>query len=163
MRRVIQAARLEDTAQLAGRLAAEVRRAWLAAAGASSALIGLSGDLGAGKTAFVQAFVAALAPDEDHEVTSSTFAIVQVYETEPPVTHLDLYRLSSLAELEAIDYRMLYFGPGVTLVEWMDRVPDAIPPDWLEIRMTVRREDAREIELIGHGRAMASLVAAALP
>ncbi len=146
---------LDDTIDLARRLAGAVRDR-------PSTLIGLSGDLGAGKTTFVQAFVKALAPDEEHFVTSPTFAIVQSYETEPPVTHMDLYRLSTLADLEAIGYRDHYFASGVTLVEWSDRVPEALPLEWIDVHFTVLPSDMRAIRVRGHGDRLERLVNEAL-
>jgi tRNA threonylcarbamoyladenosine biosynthesis protein TsaE len=144
---------LEETRALAGRLAAEVR-----AEHASSIFIGLTGDLGAGKTAFVQGFVAALDPGAEIAVTSPTFSIVQIYDTEPPVTHMDLYRLGSIEELEAIGYRDHYFSRGVTLVEWCARVPEALPAEWIEISLAVLPSDVREIGLRAHGARFQALI-----
>jgi tRNA threonylcarbamoyladenosine biosynthesis protein TsaE len=124
----------------------------------SGILIGLVGALGAGKTAFVQGFVAALPGGEGLYVTSPTFAIAQRYPTDPPVTHVDLFRIASLAELESIGYREFYFGDEVTIVEWIDRVPEAIPDAWLEIRLAVSHKDAREISLRPHGDRLALAV-----
>jgi tRNA threonylcarbamoyladenosine biosynthesis protein TsaE len=148
-------ASLDGTIEFARRLAGAVRDR-------PSTLIGLSGDLGAGKTTFVQAFVKALAPDEEHFVTSPTFAIVQSYDTEPPVTHMDLYRLSTLADLEAIGYRDHYFASGVTLVEWVDRVPAAFPPEWIEVQFTVLPSEMRSIRVQGHGDRLDQVVNEAL-
>lgn len=153
---------LEETRAFAQKLA-EAVRAFLSSPesredGTTSVLIGLSGDLGAGKTAFVQGFVAALDPDAEIAVTSPTFSIVQIYETDPPVTHMDLYRLGSLEELEAIGYRDLYFAPGVTLVEWCARVPEALPPERIEIGLAVMPSDVREIRLRAYGARLSNLV-----
>jgi tRNA threonylcarbamoyl adenosine modification protein YjeE len=144
---------VEETRALAGKLASEVR-----ALGSASVLIGLSGDLGAGKTAFVQGFVAALDPEPEIAVTSPTFSIVQIYDTSPPVTHMDLYRLGSIEELEAIGYREHYFAPGVTLVEWCTRVPEALPAEWIEISLAVLPSDVREIRLRAHGARFQALI-----
>ncbi len=127
--------------------------AWLARVARvqqSRMLIGLSGDLGAGKTTFVQGFVKALSPERDLYVTSPTFAIVQSYDCSPPVTHMDLYRLGSIEELEAIGYREQYFDarPGVTLVEWIELVPEAIPDEWIDIRLVVDPTDVRDMREI---------------
>ena len=121
-------------------------------------LIGLTGDLGAGKTTFVQGFVEALPGGSGLYVTSPTFAIVQQYGTDPPVRHLDLYRISTLSELEAIGWRELYFSPGFALVEWVERVPDAFPAEWVEIRLAVDLSDVREIDVRSHGEALEKLV-----
>lgn len=137
---------LEATAALAGRMA---RR--LVSDGPPSVVIGLRGPLGAGKTTFVQGFVRALAPDRDMYVTSPTFAIAQIYDTTPEVRHLDLYRLDHPDELEAIGHRELYYEPGIALVEWIDRVPELTPKDWLEVEIMVGEDEARTFEVTGHG------------
>jgi tRNA threonylcarbamoyladenosine biosynthesis protein TsaE len=145
-----------ETKRLAAKLALGLAGA--AASRPDGILIGLTGDLGAGKTTFVQGFVEALPGGEGLYVTSPTFAIAQQYGTVPPVRHLDLYRISTLAELEAIGYRELYFNPGFTLVEWVERVPDAFPAEWMEIRLAVDPSDVREIAVLPHGEGLATLV-----
>lgn len=139
-------------ARLAKALAGEAKRR------PEGILIGLSGELGAGKTTFVQGFVEALPGGRGLYVTSPTFAIAQQYGTDPPVRHLDLYRISSLAELESIGFREQYFAPGFALVEWVERVPEAIPPEWIEIRLAVDQADVREIHVRAHGEALAERV-----
>ena len=96
-------------------------------------VIALNGDLGAGKTEFVRGFVAALPGCNPAEIASPTFALVHRYETEPPVWHLDLYRLESEAELAAIGGEE-FFDPfdEITLVEWAERYPRWLPSGaWL--------------------------------
>ena len=143
------AADLAETKRIAARLATLIQRA---AAEGAGLVVGLSGPLGAGKTTFVQGVVAALAPDEDVYVTSPTYSIHQSYPTEPPISHLDLYRLEGLEDLEAIGYRDIYFGAGAALVEWIERVPEAIPPEWIEIQLAPRGSDVRFISVRPHGR-----------
>jgi tRNA threonylcarbamoyladenosine biosynthesis protein TsaE len=152
----LKAGSAAETKRLAARLAIGLAPA--AAARPEGILIGLTGDLGAGKTTFVQGFVEALPGGRGLYVTSPTFAIAQEYGTDPPVRHLDLYRISSLAELEAIGYRELCFRPGFALVEWVERVPDAFPAEWVEIRLAVDPSDVREILVRPHGDALATLI-----
>ena len=139
------------TQALAGQLARAIRGLLAGEGPEANLVVGLSGDLGAGKTTFSHGFVQALDPALGAEVTSPTYALVQRYDSEPPVTHMDLYRLGSLDDLEAIGYRDHFFGPGVALVEWIDRVPEAAPADWLEIRLAAAGPQARTIRLIPHG------------
>jgi tRNA threonylcarbamoyl adenosine modification protein YjeE len=131
-----------------GRAAAE----GLVATSRAGLVIGLVGDLGAGKTTLTQGLVAGLPGGDERMVTSPTFSLVHRYPTTPPVTHLDLYRLGSLEALESIGYRELYFGVGLVLVEWIDQVPEAVPPEWLEIHLAVGPADVREFRLRAHGQ-----------
>ncbi|MBK6687007.1 MAG: tRNA (adenosine(37)-N6)-threonylcarbamoyltransferase complex ATPase subunit type 1 TsaE [Deltaproteobacteria bacterium] len=123
----------------------------------SGLLIGLSGDLGAGKTTLVQGLVAALPGGSSGMATSPTYALVHHYPTQPPVTHLDLYRLGSSEALDSIGYRELSAGPGLTVVEWIDQIPDAVPPVFIEIHLAVTRSDVREFRVRAHGPALAAL------
>lgn len=159
----IQARSAEETQKIAGILAECIREALRAPEAATprleGVLIGLSGELGAGKTTFVQGFVGALA-NEALYVTSPTFAIMQQYECDPPVVHMDLYRLGSIEELETVGYRDAYYASGVTLVEWIEQVPDAIPEEWIDIRLVAGMTDVRDIQLRAWGDSMAVLLAA---
>lgn len=159
----ILSASVEETRALAGKLGRAIRCHLEEAPSRDlSLLLGLSGELGAGKTAFAQGFVAGFAPDRELDVTSPTFAIVQTYATEPPVTHIDLYRIGSLEELEEIGYRDHYYAPGVTLVEWISRVPEAIPTEWIEISLAVLASGVREIRVEPHGDRPGVVVSRAL-
>lgn len=91
-------------------------------------VVGFIGELGAGKTSFVQGLAAALGVNTNEErVLSPTFTIFKIYETgRLPLYHFDLYRIASLSELEAIGYEEFWWGQGITLVEWFDRV--SCPP-----------------------------------
>ena len=138
--------------------AAELARQGASLAAESGLFVGLRGGLGAGKTTFVQGLVAALPGGADLYVTSPTYALVQPYPTTPPVTHLDLYRLASLDELEMIGYRDVYFGPGFTVVEWVDRVPEAVPREWMDIELVALDADAREIRVSARGSRLERLL-----
>ena len=87
-------------------------------------VITLSGPLGVGKTALARGFIAALG--HQGEVPSPSFAIVQPYEElDPPVWHVDLYRLESSSELEELGLDSA--AEAVLLVEWPDRAGDRLP------------------------------------
>lgn len=116
-----------------------------------SFFIGLVGELGAGKTAFVRGFVAGLDAQIAEEVSSPTYAIVQPYPSQPPVTHVDLYRLHGPEDLEGIGAHELLHGPGITLVEWIDAIPEVAPADWLEIRLAPTGPDVRSMSVRAHG------------
>ena len=93
----------------------------------------LAGELGAGKTAFVQGFGAALGVDEP--ITSPTFTLAHQYEGDLVVHHLDVYRLERMAEMDDIGVSELLDGNGVVLIEWGDAIAPALPNDYLEVTL----------------------------
>lgn len=98
-------------------------------------VIGLVGPLGAGKTHFVKGIAFGNAGDLPCEVTSPTFTLVHEYSGRLTLFHLDAYRLKRSAELFALGFDELIREDTAVVVEWADRVRDAIPFDtlWIEI------------------------------
>ncbi len=105
----------------------------------------LLGELGAGKTAFARAFVCALPGGRAVRVQSPTYALVHHYPTEPPVRHIDLYRIESSEELEAIGFAEMVDVPGINLVEWADRAGGAIFGDRVELRLVATSATLRDL------------------
>ena len=106
----------------------------------------LAGELGAGKTAFVQGFGAGLGVKE--QITSPTFTLAHQYEGSMGLHHLDVYRLERLAEMDDIGVSELLDGGGVVLIEWGDAVAPALPNDYLEVSMRYGDgDDERHLEL----------------
>ena len=98
--------------------------------------VGLDGPLGAGKTVFAQGVALGLGVPPDVRVASPTYAYVHEYrQGRLPLIHMDLYRLETLDDLEAIGYREMYDSPGVCVVEWSQRVPEALPCQRTEVRI----------------------------
>ena len=96
-------------------------------------LIVLAGDLGAGKTAFVQGFGRGLGVTEP--ITSPTFTLAQQYEGRLLVHHLDVYRLDQLGEVAELGLGELLDDGGVVLIEWGDAILPVLPNDHLEVRL----------------------------
>lgn len=113
-------------------------------------VVGLTGDLGAGKTRLVQGASAALGVDDP--VVSPTFMLVREYDGELPVNHVDAYRLDGPAELEDLGLDGVLDPATVVFVEWADRVEGVLPESWLEIRLVVSPDETRELTLVLHGR-----------
>ena len=116
--------------------------------------ITLSGDLGAGKTAFARALIRHLAGDETLDVPSPTFTLVQTYAL-PRVTvvHADLFRVGRTSELTELGIDEAA-ADAVVLLEWPDRAAEALPPDRLDIALTLAPHlgpNQRQAELTAHG------------
>src|SRR6266496_2318818 len=116
-------------------------------------VVGLTGDLGAGKTRFVQGAAAAL--EVEDPVVSPTFMLVREYDGRVPVHHLDAYRLSGPAELEDLGLDEVLPADAVAFVEWADRVAGALPASWLELAFHTRPDEVRDIRVRAHGAAWA--------
>ncbi|HZD75287.1 MAG TPA: tRNA (adenosine(37)-N6)-threonylcarbamoyltransferase complex ATPase subunit type 1 TsaE [Actinomycetota bacterium] len=114
-------------------------------------VVGLTGDLGAGKTRFVQGAATALGVEDP--VVSPTFMLVREYDGRIPVHHVDAYRLSGAAELEDLGLEEVLPADAVAFVEWADRVVDALPPSWLELAFYTRADELREVHVRPHGAA----------
>ncbi len=131
-----------------------VRLAVLVAAGD---IIGLGGELGAGKTTFARAFICARLGET--EVPSPTFTLVQTYEgSGASIWHFDLYRLQSSEEIYELGVEEA-FGTAISLIEWPEKMAGNEPPDWLELRLDPGGgEEARRVTLTPHGLRSANLL-----
>jgi tRNA threonylcarbamoyladenosine biosynthesis protein TsaE len=121
----------------------------LATAAQPGDLISLVGDLGAGKTQFAKGFGAGLGVTDT--IVSPSFVLMAEYRGRLPLFHIDLYRLADAAEAMAgglIDERQ---AEGVTLIEWAERLADAMPAGRLDVLIDGTGDDPRHITLIAEG------------
>ncbi len=111
----------------------------------------LVGDLGVGKTVFTQGFARGLGIKE--HVNSPTFTIMQVYEEgRLPFYHFDVYRIGDVEEMEEIGYEDCFYGEGVCLIEWANRIEEILPGHCVRIIMEKNLEkgfDYRKITIEG--------------
>lgn len=113
-------------------------------------IIALIGDLGSGKTTFVQGFCSAL--EIDQRVTSPTFTLMHIYWAgEQPVYHFDFYRLNSLEEIDMLGCQEYFDAEAISLVEWPELALPLMPFDPLIVRFTmpdfVGQPKARVLEI----------------
>lgn len=121
----------EGTRRLAAQLAPHLR---------AGDLIALSGDLGAGKSAFARALIRTLARDPDLDVPSPTFTLLQSYDLPAlQVVHLDLYRLRSPDELDELGWPELT-AEALTLIEWPERAAELLPAERIVIEFALAPE-----------------------
>jgi tRNA threonylcarbamoyladenosine biosynthesis protein TsaE len=137
---IVECASLDDTAALAARIAAVLQ---------PGDLLLLEGDLGAGKTAFVQGLAAALGVTDP--VTSPTFTLMNIYRTPAfDLVHVDVYRLERLSEVVDLALPEMLDDGAVVAVEWGERATSALPADRLHIRIEAG-EHERRFELMATG------------
>ena len=120
--------------------------------------LGLSGGLGAGKTALVRGIARGAGVPRESLVSSPTFAIVNAYHGgRLPVFHADLYRVEDAEELYDAGFYDLMESGGALLVEWIDRVREVVPEDWLEVSIA-RAGGGRQLTFEAHGPRSEQLV-----
>lgn len=134
---------LEDTQKFA--------KEWLASLSQrdEATIVGLYGNLGAGKTTFTQAVARELGIEEP--TTSPTFVIEKLYQTKHPffkrLIHIDAYRLDAGRELTALDFETLVENPNnLILIEWPENVKEILPESHLKIRCEFLDETTRKFE-----------------
>lgn len=126
-----------ETLQLAGKIAQLTR---------PGDILALEGDLGAGKTTFTQGFCQALKVSD--YVTSPTFTLINIYNGQLPIYHIDLYRLND--PQDALDIGIESYLPsadGITLVEWANKFPSILPDALLSIKISYENETIRHFSI----------------
>ena len=137
MEKVFYTAGEAETEQVGARLAEKIEK---------NTVVAMRGDLGAGKTVFVRGFAKALG--YTGRVTSPTFTIVNEYDCDPPVFHFDMYRLSDSEDLYGIGWDDYLRRGGICIVEWSERVEDALED---AVTVTIERlgDEERKITIEG--------------
>jgi tRNA threonylcarbamoyladenosine biosynthesis protein TsaE len=120
-------------------------------------VVSLVGELGAGKTVFARGVAEGLGCSG---VSSPSFLIVQEYQGRHPVFHCDFYRLSTVQQLEEIGWEEYLGGRGIVLIEWGNLIPEAMPAEFLEVRIDpAEHEDTgRRLQFIPRGSRYQALV-----
>lgn len=108
-------------------------------------VVALKGPLGAGKTMFARG-VAEGAGANPLGVTSPTFVLIQEYPGRIPIFHFDAYRLTKDLDFEDLGVEEYFYGEGVCLVEWADRVERLLPLERIEVTFVLSGPQSRRIE-----------------
>jgi tRNA threonylcarbamoyladenosine biosynthesis protein TsaE len=109
----------------------------------AGAVVACTGELGAGKTCFLQGLARGLGVTTD--VTSPTFVLINEYRGRLPVYHLDAYRTGSLTELVDLGLEEMLYGDGVTVVEWADKLLPLLPARTIHVHLSGLGDEPREI------------------
>lgn len=117
---------------------------------AQGCTIALNGDLGAGKTVFVQGLAAGIGIEKP--ILSPTFNIVRQYSGRLPFNHFDVYRIESSDELCEIGFFEYLRDGQVTVIEWAEKIADTLPKDTVYVHISGAGDEPREITLTGEER-----------
>jgi len=132
----------EETLRLGRKLAQNLR---------SGDILCLYGELGSGKTTLVKGIAEGL-EISPHKVQSPTFVLMNAYEGKLPLYHFDLYRLENTRQIMMLDYEEYFYGGGVTVIEWADRLKELTPRDYLRVEFTFVGDNERSINLVPLGK-----------
>lgn len=127
----------KDTEELGERIG---RLAW------PGMIILLKGDLGAGKTVLARGIARGLKIDEP--ITSPTYTLIHQYHGRLPLYHFDIYRLGEPEEMYDLGYEEFFYGDGLTVVEWPERMEDLGPEEYLDITIEKILDNGKDGRLI---------------
>jgi tRNA threonylcarbamoyladenosine biosynthesis protein TsaE len=109
-------------------------------------LVALYGELGSGKTCFVRGLARGLKVIQT--VKSPSFGIINEYNGEIPVFHMDFYRLKSLAEIEDTGWTEYLAGNGIIIIEWADQVRNMLPGNRIDVYFQILDKNTRRLEIV---------------
>ena len=114
-------------------------------------IVCLFGSMGSGKTVFVKGIAEGLGVDKD-EIVSPTFVLLRAYpQARIPLYHFDLYRLKAEKEIAGLGYEEYFYGGGIAVVEWADRLGRLMPQERLDVGLSVVSRSERWITFSAAG------------
>lgn len=129
---------IEETIEIGQRLAKKLK---------AGDVIALVGNLGSGKTVLTKGIARGLGVKNVRYVNSPTFVIIKEYKAKIPLYHFDIYRLNASSILDSRNYEEYFYGDGVTVIEWADKIRDILPKGYIEVKLSVAGEGKRRIEI----------------
>ena len=115
-------------------------------------IVCLFGELGSGKTVLTKGIASSLGIKKS-KVISPSFVLIRQYSTAKiPLYHFDLYRLKTIEDILALGYEEYFYDEGITVIEWADRLKCLLPKEYLSIKLCVKSDAQRLLELSAFGR-----------
>ncbi len=124
----------------------------------AGATFALTGDLGSGKTSFVQGLAKGLDVSEKYYVTSPTFTLINEYPGRCRLFHVDLYRIENPYDLEELGLYEILDSSNVTAIEWADRLPDDFTSDYIDMKFKILGDESRIISISAIGPESTNLI-----
>ena len=115
-------------------------------------IVALIGELGTGKTHLIKGLAAGAGIKDPTYVSSPSFTLIHEYPGKVPFYHIDLYRLRSEKDVEALGLEEYLGNAGITAIEWADKIPSLLPEQRLLIRLSYVDKHSRWIEVSGTGK-----------
>jgi tRNA threonylcarbamoyladenosine biosynthesis protein TsaE len=120
-------------------------------------IIGISGELGAGKTCIARGIAKGMGISRRYHITSPTFTLINEYPGEVPLYHMDMYRLSDSSDVGDVGYYEYLGGKGVAVVEWAEKIADVLPAHAYHIIIEHCNESLRKLDIEGAADTIAVL------
>lgn len=125
-------------------------------------VICLTGDLGSGKTSFVQGLAMGLGVPDDYYITSPTYVLINEYPGRHPLFHVDLYRIEEPVDFEDIGLYEILHGKGVVVVEWADKLSKDFLAEYLAEYLTIHfeilNEESRKLTISANALGVSALM-----
>jgi len=128
----------EETIKLGERLARKLK---------PGSVVALIGELGSGKTTLVKGIAMGLGVKNSRYVNSPSFVIIKEYKGKIPLYHFDVFRLSNLSELDTLSFEEYFYGNGICVVEWADKIMKLLPRKYTEIKIKIIKDNFRKITI----------------
>lgn len=110
-------------------------------------VLALTGDLGSGKTSFVQGLATGLEVPDDYYITSPSYTLINEYPGRFTLFHVDLYRISNPIDIEDIGFYEILDENGIVAIEWADRIEQSFLPDPISIQFEITDDETRKIRI----------------
>lgn len=116
-------------------------------------IVCLFGGLGSGKTSFTKGIACGLGIDQN-EIISPTFVVMRQASAreDVPFYHFDFYRLRDCGDILCLGYEEYFYGSGITVIEWPDRLKYLLPEEYIKVALSAKGKDSRLIEITACGR-----------
>jgi len=127
---------VEETMKIGSKLAKSLK---------AGSVVALIGELGSGKTVLTKGIAKGLGVKNVRYVNSPTFVIIKEYRGKLPLYHFDLYRLNKSSLLDSENFEEYFYGDGVAVIEWADKIRELLPSKYTEVKLSVAGENKRKI------------------
>jgi tRNA threonylcarbamoyladenosine biosynthesis protein TsaE len=115
-------------------------------------IICLFGQLGSGKTVLTKGIAQGLGIKRNRVISPSFILIREHLQGKLPLYHFDLYRLRSPEDILGLGYEEYLYAEGVSVIEWADRLKYLLPPEYLKIELSIKKDKSRALAFEGFGK-----------